>query len=48
VALPPQYADFAHVTSGMDVVLKIEQLRKGADDDPIQKATIDKVTITES
>jgi cyclophilin family peptidyl-prolyl cis-trans isomerase len=48
VALPPQYADFAHVTAGMDVVRKIEQLRKGADDDPIQKATIDKVTITES
>jgi len=48
VALPPQYADFAHVTAGMDVVLKIEQLRKGADDDPIRKATIDKVTITES
>jgi len=48
VALPPQYADFAHVTSGMDVVRKIEALKTDSSNDPTQKATIDKVTITES
>ena len=45
----PQYADFGTVTSGMDVVKKIEALadrrRRG---EPDGKATIDKITINES
>ena len=46
--LPPQYADFGTVTSGMDVVRKIEALKTDANDDPTSKATIDKVTISET
>ena len=44
-ALPPQYADFGTVTSGMDVVRKIEALKTDASGEPANKATIDKVTI---
>jgi cyclophilin family peptidyl-prolyl cis-trans isomerase len=48
-ALPAQYADFGSVSSGMDVVKKIEALPTDATtQEPTQKATIDKVTITES
>jgi cyclophilin family peptidyl-prolyl cis-trans isomerase len=47
-ALPAQYADFGTVTSGMDVVRKIEALKTDANGEPSAKATIDKVTITES
>jgi cyclophilin family peptidyl-prolyl cis-trans isomerase len=47
-ALPADYADFGTVTSGMDVVRKIEALQTDANDEPTAKATIDKVTITES
>jgi cyclophilin family peptidyl-prolyl cis-trans isomerase len=47
-ALPDQYADFGKVTSGMDVVQKIDALKTDANDAPTTKATIDKVTITES
>ena len=47
-ALPPQYADFGTVTSGMDVVRKIEALKTDASGEPSAKATIDKVTISES
>jgi cyclophilin family peptidyl-prolyl cis-trans isomerase len=47
-ALPPDYADFGSVTSGMDVVRKIEALKTDANGEPSAKATIDKVTITES
>jgi cyclophilin family peptidyl-prolyl cis-trans isomerase len=47
-ALPPQYADFGSVTSGMDVVKKIEALPTDATtQEPTKKATIDKITITE-
>jgi cyclophilin family peptidyl-prolyl cis-trans isomerase len=46
--LPPDYADFGSVTSGMDVVRKIEALKTDANGEPSAKATIDKVTITES
>ncbi len=38
----------AAVTSGMDVVRKIEALKTDASDEPTAKATIDKVTISES
>ena len=49
VALPPQYADFGSVTSGMDVVRKIEALpTDSSTQEPTKKATIDKITITES
>jgi cyclophilin family peptidyl-prolyl cis-trans isomerase len=49
VALPPQYADFGSVTSGMNVVKKIEALPTDpSTDEPTKAATIDKVTITES
>jgi peptidyl-prolyl cis-trans isomerase B (cyclophilin B) len=48
VALSRDYADFARVTSGMDVVRKIEALKTGPGDDPTQKATIDKITVSES
>ena len=47
-ALPAQYADFGHVTSGMDVVRKIEALKTDANQEPTAKATIDKVTVTSS
>ena len=47
-ALPPDYADFGSVKSGMDVVRKIEALKTDANGEPSAKATIDKVTITES
>jgi peptidyl-prolyl cis-trans isomerase B (cyclophilin B) len=47
-SLPADYADFGRVTSGMDVVRKIEALKTDASDEPTAKATIDKVTITES
>ncbi len=45
--LPNDYARFGTVKSGMDVVKKIEALPVDQED-PTQKATIDKVTITES
>jgi cyclophilin family peptidyl-prolyl cis-trans isomerase len=49
VALPPQYADFGSVTSGMDVVKKIEALPTDAStQEPNSKATIDTIKITES
>jgi cyclophilin family peptidyl-prolyl cis-trans isomerase len=48
VALPPQYADFGHVTSGMDVVKKIEALKTDSGGEPATKATIDTVTVTSS
>jgi cyclophilin family peptidyl-prolyl cis-trans isomerase len=46
--LPPDYADFGTVTSGLDVVRKIEALKTDASGEPSAKATIDKVTISES
>jgi cyclophilin family peptidyl-prolyl cis-trans isomerase len=46
--LPNDYARFGKVTSGMDVVTKIENLAVDSSQDPTTKATIDKVTITES
>ncbi len=52
VALPPDYADFGHMVSGKDVVDKLLKLQVDTNGDPNalpgQKATIDKVTITES
>lgn len=53
VALPSDYADFARVTSGMDVVQKLLQLKVDGNGDPRgdpsqKEATIDKVTIAES
>ena len=51
-ALPPDYADFAHVTSGFDIVKKLLALQVDGNGDPkglpSQKATIDKVTIAVS
>ncbi len=46
--LPNDYARFGAVKSGMDVVKKIEALPTDSQEAPTQKATIDKVTITES
>ena len=46
--LANDYARFGSVKSGMDVVRKIEALPVDANDAPTQKATIDKVTVTES
>ena len=46
--LPNDYARFGTVKAGMDVVKKIEALPVDDQDEPTQKATIDKVTITES
>ncbi|MDQ1480388.1 MAG: hypothetical protein QOI44_1249 [Actinomycetota bacterium] len=50
VALPHDYTDFAHVTSGLDVVTKLLALQVDPNGDPkglpSQKATIDKVTIS--
>ncbi len=45
-SLPNDYARFGSVTSGMDVVKKIEALPVDANDDPTTKATIDAVTIS--
>jgi peptidyl-prolyl cis-trans isomerase B (cyclophilin B) len=49
-ALPHDYTDFAHVTSGLDVVTKLLALKVDGKGDPKslagQKATIDKVTIS--
>ena len=48
-ALPAEYADFGIVTSGMDVVKKIEALPTDpSTDEPTKKATIDTITITET
>ena len=47
-ALPDQYADFAHVTAGLNVVQKIDALKTDANDSPVAKATIDSITITQS
>jgi cyclophilin family peptidyl-prolyl cis-trans isomerase len=47
-ALPDQYADFGHVTSGMAVVRTIEALPTDANQDPTKTATIAKVTVTAS
>jgi cyclophilin family peptidyl-prolyl cis-trans isomerase len=50
VALPHDYTDFAHVTSGFDVIKKLLALQVDPNGDPkglpSQKATIDKVTIS--
>jgi cyclophilin family peptidyl-prolyl cis-trans isomerase len=44
--LPPQYARFGRVVSGMDVAQKIEALAPATGDGPpTQKVTMDKVTI---
>jgi cyclophilin family peptidyl-prolyl cis-trans isomerase len=49
-ALPHDYTDFAHMTSGLDVVNKLLALQVDGNGDPKglpgQKATIDKVTIS--
>jgi peptidyl-prolyl cis-trans isomerase B (cyclophilin B) len=49
-ALPHDYTDFAHVSSGLDVVKKLLALKVDGNGDPrglpSQKATIDKVTIS--
>ena len=47
-SLPNDYARFGSVKAGMDVVKKIEALPVDGQQAPTQKATIDKVTITES
>jgi cyclophilin family peptidyl-prolyl cis-trans isomerase len=47
-ALPAEYADFGSVTSGMNVVRKIEALPTDAAGAPKSKATIGKITIKES
>ena len=47
--LPNDYARFGSVSSGMDVVKKIEALAPpGSGGAPTQKVTVEKVTITES
>jgi cyclophilin family peptidyl-prolyl cis-trans isomerase len=46
-SLPNDYARFGSVTSGMDVVKKIEALPVDASQAPTSKATIDTVTISE-
>ena len=45
VALPSQYADFGSVTSGMDVVKKIETTPTAAGDRPKTPVKMNKVTI---
>jgi cyclophilin family peptidyl-prolyl cis-trans isomerase len=47
-SLPNDYARFGSVKSGMDVVRRIEALETEPSQEPTEKATIDKVTITES
>lgn len=43
--LDSQYTVFGKVTSGMDVVDKIVSVPRDANDNPIKKVTVDKVTI---
>jgi cyclophilin family peptidyl-prolyl cis-trans isomerase len=47
-SLPNDYASFGSVSSGMDVVKKIEALPVDSNDDPTTKATIETIAITES
>lgn len=47
VALPPQYSLFGQVTSGLDVVTKLDAVGSSSGT-PSTKVTIDKVTVTES
>jgi peptidyl-prolyl cis-trans isomerase B (cyclophilin B) len=48
-SLPNEYASFGNVTSGMDVVKKIEAIPVNKDSDPGKgKATIETIAITES
>jgi cyclophilin family peptidyl-prolyl cis-trans isomerase len=47
-SLPPQYSLFGKVVRGMDVVDRMEKVRTGPGDKPVEPMTIESVTITES
>ena len=47
IALPPQYSLFGQVTSGLDVVAKLDAVGS-AGGTPTTAVTITKVTVTES
>jgi cyclophilin family peptidyl-prolyl cis-trans isomerase len=46
--LPPQYSLFGKVLRGMDVVDRMEKVRTGPGDKPVEPMTIESVTVTES
>ena len=47
VGLPPNYALFGKVISGLDVLDQIEKVRTGAGDRPVEDVVINSITITE-
>jgi cyclophilin family peptidyl-prolyl cis-trans isomerase len=47
VRLPPQYALFGKVVSGLDVVAEIDRLGSGSGN-PKERVTIESVTVTET
>ncbi|MCP3913097.1 MAG: peptidylprolyl isomerase [Actinomycetia bacterium] len=48
VGLPPQYALFGKVVSGLDIVDAMEKVPTGQGDRPVEDLVINSVTITES
>jgi peptidyl-prolyl cis-trans isomerase B (cyclophilin B) len=45
--LPPEYARFGQVVEGLDVAQKIQSVKTGANDAPVEKVVMKKVTISE-
>ncbi len=47
-SLPPQYSLFGKVVKGLDVVDRMEKVRTGAGDRPVEDVRMNSVTITEA
>ena len=45
VPLPPSYTVFGHLTAGMDVAMKIQDVKTDASDKPIEDVIIESVTL---
>lgn len=45
--LPPSYTVFGHVVSGLDTALKIENVKTGENDRPVENVTINSVEVLE-
>ena len=43
--LPPNYTVFGHVTSGIETALKIQEVKTGANDRPVQDVIIEKIEV---
>jgi len=48
MSLPPNYSLFGKVISGLDVLDRIEKVRTGPGDRPVEDVTINSITIAES